>query len=358
MYARLLLHRFRKFPDVSNSRYSSGLAAVYSKYGNPPSVLELTKVPVVEPKQGEVRVKMLAASINPADINTVQGKYNLSLVNPEWATEVPAVGGYEGCGIIDAVGDGVVDLKTGDKVVFGRPGSGTWQTHVTTNRSVVCKIPQDTPIELAATVCVNPCTAMRMLDDFVVLRKGDTIIQNAANSGVGKAVIQFAKLRNIETINVIRDHPNSEARANHLKELGATVVLLDSELRAADTRKLLKGRNIPLALNGVCGDNARDVSRYLSPHGVMVTYGGMSMKPIPVTASSLIFQDITYRGFWLTRWLNEHPSDARTKMILDCIRLSKAGNFVVDVHKFDFNDFQSGIEEAMKFERKILITFE
>jgi NADPH-dependent curcumin reductase CurA len=69
----------------------------------------------------------------------------------------------------------------------------------------VDRVPNDIPVEYAATLCVNPATAYLLLNQFVKLKAGDVIVQNAANSVCGQVVIQLAKMAGIKTVNIIRD---------------------------------------------------------------------------------------------------------------------------------------------------------
>lgn len=209
-----------------------------------------------------VCVKMLAAPINPSDINRVQGVYPVRPPLPA------AVAGYEGVGQVHAVGPAVTRLLSpGDWVIPSPPsfglllslscltllllvlapslnwmefvgcGAGTWQTYIVKPENVWHKVRDDVPVEYAATVTVNPLTALRMLQDFVRLKPGehvsplssilppcllplacplmqwhpffailgDAIVQNGSTSIVGQCVIQLAKVQGIRTINIIRD---------------------------------------------------------------------------------------------------------------------------------------------------------
>uniref|UniRef100_A0A8C8AV16 Enoyl-[acyl-carrier-protein] reductase, mitochondrial n=1 Tax=Otus sunia TaxID=257818 RepID=A0A8C8AV16_9STRI len=162
------------------------------------SLFRLKDLEVAELGDSDVHVKMLAAPINPADINMIQGTY--AIVSP-----LPAVGGNEGVGEVLEVGRRVAALKPGDRVIPAVTGLGTWRTRGVFPEETLLKVPGDIPVLSAATLSVNPCTAYRMLADFETLAPGDSIIQNAANSGVGQAVIQIAKASGIKTINVVRD---------------------------------------------------------------------------------------------------------------------------------------------------------
>uniref|UniRef100_A0A8C8AYP8 Enoyl-[acyl-carrier-protein] reductase, mitochondrial n=1 Tax=Otus sunia TaxID=257818 RepID=A0A8C8AYP8_9STRI len=183
------------------------------------SLFRLKDLEVAELGDSDVHVKMLAAPINPADINMIQGTY--AIVSP-----LPAVGGNEGVGEVLEVGRRVAALKPGDRVIPAVTGLGTWRTRGVFPEETLLKVPGDIPVLSAATLSVNPCTAYRMLADFETLAPGDSIIQNAANSGVGQAVIQIAKASGIKTINVVRDRwvPWERRRAPAGQEICCPVV--------------------------------------------------------------------------------------------------------------------------------------
>uniref|UniRef100_A0A3B3ZKC3 Alcohol dehydrogenase-like C-terminal domain-containing protein n=1 Tax=Periophthalmus magnuspinnatus TaxID=409849 RepID=A0A3B3ZKC3_9GOBI len=110
-----------------------------------------------------------------------------------------------------------------------------------------------------------------------------TVIQNAANSGVGQAVIQIAAARGISTINVIRDRPEFTQLSDRLKAIGATHVIKEEALRKPEMKELFKTCPKPkLALNGVGGKSATELLRHLQVGGSMITYGGMAKQPVTV----------------------------------------------------------------------------
>jgi hypothetical protein len=83
--------------------------------------------------------------------------------------------------------------------------TGTWRTYIAKEESAWCLVAKDVPEKYAATVSVNPCTALRMLQDIVDLKPGASVVQNGATSMVGQCVIQLARINDLHTINLIRD---------------------------------------------------------------------------------------------------------------------------------------------------------
>eukprot|EP00252_Welwitschia_mirabilis_P009742 TRINITY_DN2257_c0_g1_i1.p1 TRINITY_DN2257_c0_g1~~TRINITY_DN2257_c0_g1_i1.p1 ORF type:complete len:375 (-),score=80.06 TRINITY_DN2257_c0_g1_i1:115-1239(-) len=316
-------------------------AVVYEEHGPPDKVTRLVDFPSVGLGKKDVCVKMLAAPINPSDINRIEGVYP---VRPS----LPAIGGYEGVGEIEALGPEVEKFSIGDWVIPLPPSFGTWQTYVVKEESAWYKVPKNIPVEYAATVSVNPPTALRMLEDFVPLKAGDAVVQNGATSIVGQCIIQIARLRDIHTVNIVRDRPALEDVKKRLKEIGATEVFSENELEIKNIKSLL--RNIPeplLALNCVGGNAASLVLKFLRQGGQMVTYGGMSKKPITVPTSSFIFKDIQLTGFWMQKWTASHSSKEFETMTDYLLKLVKDGHLKYEMETTSFLNFNVALEKAL-----------
>ncbi len=286
-----------RFSFLTAKRHASRL--VYKEYGVPSEVIEMEHFELQKPTKDEVLLKMLASPIHPADINTIQGVYAIK-------PPLPAVGGGEGIGEVLEVGPDVKHLNVGDWVFPGGNMSGTWTTHYTDCENNLVKVRKDISVFSAATLRINPGTAYRMLKDFVTLQKGDVVIQNGANSAVGQAVIEIAKTFGVVTVNIVRDRPNITELKEELTNLGADIVWTEEELRKTTDFREKKLAKAKLALNCVGGKSSTEILQTLAPGGCHVTYGGMSMKPVTVPTSSLIFKDVSVRGFWFSRWVNEN----------------------------------------------------
>ncbi|XP_068125260.1 enoyl-[acyl-carrier-protein] reductase, mitochondrial [Hyperolius riggenbachi] len=316
---------------------------VYEKHGEPAQVLRLQNVEVSSPLDYEVRVKMLAAPINPSDLNMVQGTYAL-------LPQLPAVGGNEGVGVVAAIGRHVTSLRPGDWVIPVDAGLGTWRTEGVFNESVLIRVPSDIPVVGAATLSVNPCTAYRLLTDYETLRPGDTVIQNASNSAVGQAVIQLATSLGITTINIVRDRPDLRSLVQRLHDLGADHVITEDQLRKPEMKDMFKTLPRPrLALNCVGGKSTTEMLRHLDYGGTMVTYGGMAKQPVTVPVSALIFKNIRLCGFWVTQWKRERQQNREeiTKMIRDLCDLVRRGGLVPPQStQWPLEDFPQALRDA------------
>ena len=332
----------------------SGFAVRYEQTGDPNKVLRGHTYSLPSLKHDEVLVRMLAAPVNPADINMIQGVYPIK-------PPMPAIGGNEGLAEVLEVGSDVLNLEAGDWVIPAVAGWGTWRTHAVCTPYDLMKIPRDISPIAAATMAVNPCTAYRMLHDFVQLKEGDVLIQNGANSGCGQAIIQIANQMNIQTINIIRDRPKLDELVDTLKNLGATHVFTDDALRKTEVIELFRSMEKPkLALNCVGGRSAAELLKFVEPKGTMVTYGGMSKQPLMVPAGPLIFHDVRLKGFWMTRWNTDHRnSPQRQHMFKYLCSMIKKGNLKgPKCRLLPISEFQEAVNVAVKpftTEKQILV---
>lgn len=318
-------------------------ALVYEHHGDPAKVVELKNLELAAMGGSDVHVKMLAAPVNPADINMIQGNYGI-------LPKLPAVGGNEGVGQVVAVGSSVTGVKPGDWVIPANAGLGTWRTEAVFSKEALIRVPNDIPLQSAATVGVNPCTAYRMLMDFEQLRPGDSVIQNASNSGVGQAVIQIAAALGLRTINVVRDRPDIQKLTDRLKKMGAEHVITEEELRKHEMKNFFKDVPRPrLALNCVGGKSSTELLRHLAPGGTMVTYGGMAKQPVIASVSLFIFKDVKLRGFWLSQWKKDHSPEQFQGLILTLCDLIRQGQLMAPIcSELPLQDYQRALETAMQ----------
>ncbi|KAL2180902.1 alcohol dehydrogenase-like protein [Thermothelomyces heterothallicus CBS 202.75] len=341
--------------------YTQAKTLVFSRFGEPSDVLRL-HTHSISPTlpDGAVLVRALAAPVNPADVNTIQGTYGARpAFSPLLGTPEPsAVPGNEGCFEVVAVGPRVGGgLGKGDWVIPATTGFGTFRTHALVENAdrALLRVGGDKgtaglTAKQVATVSVNPCSAYRMLKDYVDLvdlsvksfARGDGatggawFLQNGANSGVGRAAIQLGRLWGLRSINVVRERATpeeTEALKSELRELGATVVVtetefLDRSFSARLREEWTRGDREPvmLGLNCVGGKSASAMIKALSPKGCMVTYGGMSRQSFPFPTGPQIFKRLRFEGFWLSEWAKENPAEKRNT-INEILELMREGKF-------------------------------
>jgi trans-2-enoyl-CoA reductase len=321
-------------------------AAIYETHGNPAEVLRLIEFPWPAPASNEVVVKMAAAPINPADLNSIEGKYPIK-------PELPATPGMEGAGVIVEVGSAVRDLAVGTQVIL--PHSfGTWREVAVIAADKLVAVPGEIEPIQAAMLKVNPVTAWRMLHDFVSLRPGDWLIQNAANSGAGRCTIQIARGLGYRTVNVVRRAELVE----ELRSLGGDVVLVDSENLRAEVAAATKRAPLRLALNAVGGENALRVAKCLASDGTMVTYGAMSLQPLCIPNGMLIFKNLRFTGFWVNKWYDGATPQQREETFAPLFEMAKRGLLQTKVEQtYPLSQAKSAVVHASQNKRGGKIVF-
>lgn len=316
---------------------------ILSRFGVPSEGLSVEDVEVRWPGRGQVGVRLLAAPVNPSDLGVIGGTYGR-------LPELPAVPGREGVGEIFAVGSGV-GAELLNKRVRMPVGLGSWQDFVIIEKEGLLFVPDGIVDEMAAMAFINPPTAWCMLHDFVGLKAGDWVIQNAGNSAVGCCVIQMARYLGIRTINVVRDM----SWEGYLKEIGADVVVGEESGWEKDSGYASMAK---LALNSVGGASGLRLFKGLGEGGVHVTFGGMAREGVVWPTRELIFRDIRVRGFALDRVRFGAPERYLEvlQLVFDLIR---KGIIDIPVEKrYSLRDVKEAIEHAGGYHRKgkILLT--
>ena len=275
----------------------SGKQLVFKKFGPPIEVLELENhIPTSRvPASGDVLVRILAAPINPADLNTIEGTYGVKPM-------LPATPGIEGCGVVEVSRS--ADFEIGDWVIFLRRAS-TWASHTMLPAAALLKIPNTIDPLQAAMLKVNPATAWQLLHGFGALKPGEWIVQNLGNSAVGRCVIQLSRDLGIRTISFVR----RAEQFNELTAMGADHVFLDNESGFDAASEVLGGASAALAFNAVGGESALRLAKLLRESGCLVTYGAMGRKPVTLPNGLLIFRDIRVCGLWVSRWIENTPRE-------------------------------------------------
>ena len=207
---------------------------------------------------------------------------------------LPTVIGNEGVGRILAVGAGVGSVKVGDRVLAPL-SSFTWRERMVVSAGGLSPLTADADPQQLAMLGINPPTAALLLSEYVDLQPGEWVVQNAANSGVGRWVIAFAKTRGLKTVNIVR---RLELVAE-LEAIGGDVVVIDSSDVAERIKAAVGQAELRLALDGVSGPATGVLAATLSPRGTLVSFAAMSETPMSINPLDVIFKPLTMRGFWL-----------------------------------------------------------
>jgi NADPH:quinone reductase-like Zn-dependent oxidoreductase len=293
-------------------------AVRHYEFGDPAEVLQTESLPVPEPGPGEVRVKLLAATINPSDYGMIGGSYG-SL------RELPAVAGREGLGEVDALGEGVDSVELGMRVRF--PESGAWQEFACVAAEDLFAVDPEVPVEQAAISFINPPTAYCLLHKIVDLAAGDWIVQNAGNSAVGLSVIQIAKAMGVKTISQVR----REELVEPLQAAGADHVVLEGSGWPKQVTELTGGAPIKLALNSIGGESATDQIKALGEGGTQVTFGGMVGDKVRFPTRFLIFNDVRLVGFWWDKFCKTQDLDAVRAVMDEVYAMMREGRLKLPI---------------------------
>lgn len=269
--------------------------ALHERYGDPRDVLRIVEVEEEVPAADEIIIRMEAAAMHIADLRTIEGADMFR--NP-----LPRTPGFEGVGRVVRVGSEVTSYSIGDRV-FPALGSGTFSEQVRCAASRCMPAPEGDAAQLSL-LTVNGPTAAVLLDDFVALKPGDWLIQNAANSNCGRFVLQLAQRRGIKTVNVVR----RAEMVGELLEMGGDVVLIDGPDLADRVAAATSGAAIRLGIDAVAGSATRRIAECLSAAAQLVCYGAMSSQHCELDFYRLFRLGIEFHALSFVRQLSKRSA--------------------------------------------------
>jgi NADPH:quinone reductase-like Zn-dependent oxidoreductase len=293
-------------------------AVLLEQFGEPGNVLTWQQIPDPPlPARGELLVRMRYTPINPSDLLVARGAYGQ-------LPQLPATLGFEGCGVIERSGGGVLaklrGLRPGRRVaVLGAPG-GTWRPLVPTTVRRVVPLPDDIADEQAAAFFVNPATVLALVDDVLKVQPGEWLLQTAAASTLGRMIIRLGQHAGFHTINVVR----RPAQADELRQAGASnVVCTDDADLPAKLHTLCGGAHYAVdAVGGATGGLALASLRH---GGRLLLYGTLSGEPLPVESRLVMRQQLRVEGFWLGHWATQQRSLRMLRLFRRITMLLRAG---------------------------------
>ncbi|MBB3258465.1 NADPH2:quinone reductase [Paraburkholderia bannensis] len=258
-----------------------------------PEVLQIEEVDVAPPKAGEVQIRIKAIGLNRAEVMYRNGQYT-------HAPRFPAQLGYEGSGVIEAVGEGVTDFAVGDAVsvvpAFSFLDYGMYGERVNAPVHAVVKNPPGLSFEEAAATWMMYTTAWGALIELGGLKQGEAVLVGAASSSVGLAAIQIANRVGATPIALTR----SDKKRDALLKAGAKHVIAGGG--AALTQQVLDitdGRGAQIAFDPVGGPEAAHQLRALARDGTFFQYGALDVRDLGVPVMDLLGRHLTVRGYEL-----------------------------------------------------------
>ena len=322
-------------------------SVVIDRYGPPEDVARCADVPDVgAPGAGEVVFDVLLFPINPADVSFCRGTYRLK-------PTLPATPGAECIGRVTAVGAGVSHVKPGDLVINLQRENWTQKRRVKADD--VIPVPAKMDLRQAAMLRINPPTALLLLTDVVDLKPGDWVIQNVANSAVGRLLIRLAQARGVRTLNVVR----RDALFAELKALGADACVVDGPDLAEAVRAQTGGAPVRLGLDAVSGRATARLSSCLADGGVVCNYGAMSGEDPVMSRGALTSGGQTLVGFILGRGLATRSLEQVRAIYADLGRQILDGTLTAPVEKvYPIEEITTALAHAQRGGRggKILVS--
>ncbi len=228
-----------------------------------PEVLQFKDVPRPEPKAGEVRVKVEAVGVNFIDIYRREGVYKVAL---------PHIPGTEAAGTVEAVGEGVSNLKSGDRVA-GTAFEGAYAEAAVSPAEKVVKLPEGVTSEAAAAVMLQGMTAHYLAHNVYPLKPGDTCLVHAAAGGVGLLLTQMAKRLGVRVIGTV----STEEKERLARAAGADEVVryTETDFEAA-VKELTDGRGVAVVYDSVGKTTFDKGLNCLQLRGMMALFGQSS----------------------------------------------------------------------------------
>lgn len=316
-------------------------ASIHHRFGEPSEVLNEEEVALPSPSVNQVRVRTILSPIHNHDLWTVRGTYGHK-------PNLPAIGGSEALGIIDAVGDGVKELAVGRRVV-GSPIMGVWAEYFLVPPEMLTVVPDAVSDEVGAQLASMPFSALLLLE-FLNAEAGQWIIQNAAGGAIGKTVSILAKEQGVRTISLVRNRETEKELTAQGIEHVVSTAKQDWQQRV---RELTGGASISHAVDSVGGAATAALTALLGENGLLVSFGSMSGESMHIPAADIAFKQITVKGFWQKKINQSMAVEKRNSMMAKLIGLAETGKLKLPVDAiYPLNDVKNAVKASLQSSRK------
>ncbi|WP_417579643.1 zinc-binding dehydrogenase [Pelagibacterium sp.] len=317
----------------------------YSQFGPATEVIGVSEVATPQPGEGQVLVRTTLSPIHNHDLWTIAGSYG-------YKPALPAIGGSEAVGIIDAVGDGVDASLVGKRVVAG--GAGTWAQFYVASAASVLPVPDAIADDAAAQLMAMPFSAIALLESLEA-KTGDWIVQSAANGAVGKILDTLATSRGIKVLNLVR----RDAAVAELEALGIkNVISTSSDGWRERARQVIGEDGARAAVDSIGGKLAGDLAQLLGYKGLLVSFGSAAGEPMTLDSGAVIFKQLVIKGFWGAKVLPEMADTDKSRLIGELVTLAAKGQLPLDVDGiYSLDDFKGALDAAQTPGRKGKVLF-
>jgi NADPH:quinone reductase-like Zn-dependent oxidoreductase len=297
-------------------------AIVFDRFGEPADVLQVRDVPVPGPGPGQVRVRMIASPVNPSDLLVVRGQYGR-------LPALPATPGFEGVGIVETAGGGLLARwRVGKRVAVLNGHGGNWQEHVIVPARQVVPVAADITDEQAATFFVNPATAIVMVRHVLRVPQGAWLVQTAAGSALGRMIVRLGQLDGFRTINIVRRREQAE----ELLRLGGDAAICSADEAIDERIQAIAGSDgVRYGLDAVGGATGSAVLAGLAPGGRLLVYGTLAGEPLSINPRVLMVGSKRVEGFWLSNWARNQGVLTMLRLFRQINRLLSDGTFATEI---------------------------
>ena len=275
-----------------------------SHFGGP-EVLKVEETEVSKPKKGQALVQIKASGVNFIDIYQRKGTYPVPL---------PYTPGLEASGIVESVGEGVKNVKPGDRVAYvHEPGSYAEKSLVPADYLI--PLPSELSFEEGAAFPLQGMTAHYLLHEFRKIKPNDTILVHAAAGGMGLLLVQWAKHLGARVFGTV----STEEKARKAKEAGADAVILYTKQDfPAEIHKLTDQKGVDLIIDGVGKTTFPGNLEAAARRGNIIIFGAASGLADPISPNVLMQKSLTVSGGSLFNYLlNAQELMYRAKAVVE-----------------------------------------
>ena len=323
-------------------------AIVHETFGEPEEVLQVGERPIPEPGPGQVRLRVVLATIHNHDLWTIRGTYGFK-------PDLPAPAGTEVVGRIDAIGEGVDSLGIGQRVVSGS-SFGTWADYAIVDAAGLIPVPDTLPDESAAQLVSMPFSAIALLD-FLRVEPGQWIVQNAANGAVGRLLAQLAASRGVHVLSLVRRAGARDDLVAH--GISNVVSTADADWRD-QVGALTDGAPIVVGVDSAGGAATNEVVSLLAEAATLVVFGAMASPVMEISSGAVIFRSIRVVGFWGSKVSQEMDASKKSALFGELLAAVSSGVVTLPVAAVhDADDVRAAVSPDAQGTRdgKVLLRF-
>jgi NADPH2:quinone reductase len=254
-------------------------------------VLKIKDLPVPKPKTGEALIRLKAAGLNFIDIYMRTGRYPRPL---------PFTPGLEGAGIVEAVGEGVTEVKKGDRVAYNS-NIGSYAEYNVVKAWQLIPLPKHMSFEEGAAFPLQGLTAQYLLHDFYKIKSNDYVLVHAAAGGVGLLLVQWLKKMGAKIIGTV----STEEKAKIALDAGVDhIILYTKQNFVKEVKKITHDKGVDYILDGVGKSTFTQDLEAVRIYGHICIYGSSSGPADPLLPNALQAKSITLSGGTLFNCLN------------------------------------------------------